>query len=491
MEQPIEILSGKVIDALKNLTSKELTSFSLFVQSPYFNKKENLSKFLNFLLKYHPQFDHKKFTAECAFKHIFSKNIAFNKSKINALKSELNKLLHQFLTIEQIDKEPNTKQFLFLRALNQKRLDKKFISECKESINNISERKEYSNLMYWKYAFEKQDYMFSVNRKGRLTDNVKLLSVADNLDQYYFVEKLRLACSFLNRQYTDKSDARSTFPLLSNIIAQLTPTSQSHLVNFYIFLFQLLKNENKTEQEQIHFQGLINYLHKFGELIDKHELRQIFTVVLNYCSRNSRKGNLSYYQKMFDWYKYLLEKEVLFDENNYFAPHQHYRNIVVTGLLLNKLKWTENFIENYKIHLNKKIRTQIINYCLAELNFYKKNYKVSIKYLNKFNSGSKDNIQFIEHKRLLSKVYFETDDYEVLKSTLKAFDEYLRRKKQDLAPNFLESNKGFIKMLKEIIRLKTDPNRTHCVKKLSDSFEKTPLISDRKWINKTIQDIFK
>jgi len=239
----------------------------------------------------------------------------------------------------------------------------------------------------------------------------------------------------------------------------------------------------------VYYEKLKSNLLNSVDAIGKDEQRQILTAVLNYCNRNHNRGHKQFLKEMFDWYKELLSKEMLI-ENGFFAPYQHFRNMVVVSLLLNELAWTENFIEKYKEYLNPNQKDKIVNYCLAEFNFYKKDYDQTFVHLEKFNQDNKDTIQSIEHKRLLSKTYFETDNMDVLQSTTKAFDEYMRRKKPKVSQQFWQSNKNYIKVLKELTKKVLDPNYRISKKAILEEIATMQFLTERKWLTQTIEQLY-
>ena len=60
--------SGKLIQLLKTLNKKEFKEFQLFVGSEFYNKNQNISKFLENLAIYQGEFDSEKLEKEVFFR---------------------------------------------------------------------------------------------------------------------------------------------------------------------------------------------------------------------------------------------------------------------------------------------------------------------------------------------------------------------------------------------------------------------------------------
>lgn len=77
--------SGKLIQLLKTLNKKEFKEFQLFVGSEFYNKNQNLVKFLEFLSLYQGEFDSEKLERKSSSKnttrakHLKNKNSDISK----------------------------------------------------------------------------------------------------------------------------------------------------------------------------------------------------------------------------------------------------------------------------------------------------------------------------------------------------------------------------------------------------------------------------
>ncbi|MBK7226543.1 MAG: hypothetical protein IPH96_14475 [Saprospiraceae bacterium] len=97
----------------------------------------------------------------------------------------------------------------------------------------------------------------------------------------------------------------------------------------------------------------------------------------------------------------------------------HLKNIVTAGLRLKEFEWTANFINEYSVKINKIYRQNAINYNIATLNFYKKDFK---KVIPQLQTVQYDEAYYgLDSKSQLLISYYELKEFEVLSSFCDSF----------------------------------------------------------------------
>ena len=167
---------------------------------------------------------------------------------------------------------------------------------------------------------------------------------------------------------------------------------------------------------------------------------------INYTIQRINKKESSYLNESFDLYKKSLEKEILY-VNGEITPWT-FKNIVSIGVRQQEFDWTENFINQYGDKINKLYRLNAINYNLANLYFYKKEFNKVIPLLQKVEY---EEIYYsLDAKALTISTYYELDEYMFLGSFFESFKNYLTRNK-----NISQSNKirylNLIKYTKKLV----------------------------------------
>ena len=126
-------------------------------------------------------------------------------------------------------------------------------------------------------------------------------------------------------------------------------------------------------------------------------------------------------------------------------------NIVTLGWFTNDFDWTERFIEEYSIYLNKNIREGTVIYSNGTLHYFKGEYDKTIFLLtqHRFSSYHQVKVRLMTVRAIFEKFASSTTDYEFLISQIESFEKFLNR------DNLQEKRKkDFIRLKKNIISQK-------------------------------------
>ncbi len=470
---------NKFITQLLSLNAKEIKEFVLFVSSPFFNKNKSLISLLTYLIKFFPSFNQKKFTKEHLLKELFG-NQKSGEQKLKNQLSELSKLFEKYLIQIKFQDQKLFNEHLLLNSFLERNLGKMFVQKSKKIEDLIEDlAKEIDpDYYYCRYLIQKDKFLYYVTRKQK-DNNSNLASVLQNLDAYYLIDKLRFCCGALVRQ--NLVNEKIELQLLDELVDYIETQSfqETPLIILWYKLLLLLKDD---EDEALYYDMLEN-LYKYDEGISKDELRQICTGVFNYCNNKLKQGKTSYLANIFNIYKYMLSRNILLA--GAYIPFRHYRNIVVTASRLNEIEWAENFIYEYKDKLEPDQKENITNYCLGELAFAKQNYNETLDYLLKFEFEDFD--QYIQHKVLLTKTYYELDEYESLSALMHSFRTYLSRS-ESLTPFLQKSYKNFITYTNKIYKLKfvkKDEMKNDTLRELDELSQ----ITNKDWLLEKLKEI--
>ncbi len=129
------MIKSKIVDTLITFNQSEFKSFGRFVISPYFNSSKSVIKLYNYLKKFYPDFDNKKFTPENAYNYIFPGN-KLNSGTLRKLFSDLQSQAEEFLSYSNLEsKNQFQKKLALLLSLDEKKLDKQFLLKINELEN--------------------------------------------------------------------------------------------------------------------------------------------------------------------------------------------------------------------------------------------------------------------------------------------------------------------------------------------------------------------
>jgi hypothetical protein len=120
-----------------------------------------------------------------------------------------------------------------------------------------------------------------------------------------------------------------------------------------------------------------------------------------------------------------LTKDIIL-QNNQLSPTT-YRNIVPIALRVSEFTWAENFIHDYAPYVDEKYRNNAVEFSLARLEFYRRNFDKVLRHLHRV---TYDDVWYnLNVKSIMILAYYELDEYDALESLLQSFRMYIKREK--------------------------------------------------------------
>ncbi|MBK9013210.1 MAG: hypothetical protein IPM82_03490 [Saprospiraceae bacterium] len=184
-------------------------------------------------------------------------------------------------------------------------------------------------------------------------------------------------------------------------------------IQIYRQIFLMLHN---TEEPR-HFEEAKRLLTTHGHRFEAHELKQLYTLLLNYCTRRINRFNDEiFWHEYLEINKLLLENGLIF-ENGYLPPWR-YTNLVTVGLRTGQTDWTHGFIHRYRGKLLPAYSENLFRYNLAQFHFHQQDFDNAQREL--VHVEFTDVLLNLGVRSLLIKIYFETGQDEILYSYLEA-----------------------------------------------------------------------
>jgi len=254
---------------------------------------------------------------------------------------------------------------------------------------------------------------------------------------------------------------------------------------YYQILLTLTESKNEN-----HYRKLKLLLSKHQNKFPKQGMRDMYGFAQNYCIRQLNSGKPKYLKELFDWYKLLLKREIIFEGKQ--LSQFDFKNIVTVGLRMEEFAWTKKFIEQYKHHISKEFQENSIAYNLSHFYFAKQEYKKAKKLL--LSVRFTDMYYQLDAKSMLLKTYYELNEINPLNSLLDAFRVNLRRSKKISEYQRLTylNLLGFVKKLIRINASPPTPLQKRGEKKklneLKKEISKTTEVADKKWLLKKVEE---
>ncbi len=405
---------------LAKLESKKLARFEKYVQSPYFNQREDIEKLISYYKKEIKK-SNAKLKNEDISKAVYG-NPKVKEQDLRLLISRTMTLFKDFLVIEQASKNGKRKESVLADEFFKLGFENLFVKTFAKSKQDLEAAKE-RDLGYFKNLYDLELQYYNYISEQVRNEAYNLQETTDSLDVYYFASKLMHACLILGHQavYKNNYNIDSINHLIDYLDDKVDLVERHPILAIYYYCYKAMtSSEHEKSYAKFKF-----FKDSHEKVIRKAEIRGIYILAINYCIRRINSGDKVFYDELFDLYKKGIENHFLITNN--ILSQYTYKNVVSLGLVLKEYQWVESFIYDYQDNLDFKYRSSYFTYNLAKLKQEQKKYGEAMSLLVHFNPD--DTLMALASKKELIKMYFELREYTSLESLLQSMDKYLDRKK--------------------------------------------------------------
>src|SRR5205085_12082022 len=160
-------------------------------------------------------------------------------------------------------------------------------------------------------------------------------------------------------------------------------------------------------------------------------------------------------------------------------------NAIRNAYHIKELEWSEKFIVDYKHMLKPDIAEEIVDYSHAMVEFGRKNYEKSLKYLSKINI-ERSNMK-IDVKNLLIIIYYELNYTEELISLIDTYKHFLHRD-SNMSEQSKNTNTLFVNLVSDIVKVKLNGKNDQALK-LKMEIEKSPYSNFKDWLLEKVNEL--
>ena len=461
---------SKLLDVLRRLSGVQLNRFKAFLASPYFNKNTDNSLFFQYLLPHAPAFESPQLDRERVLKKLkLSKTL--NEKTLAYQMSELLRLLELFLQIDQFLAHPVQPALALVEVYGNLDLSKHYSASLRKTRKAIS-GEPYRDIDHLRHLHQLARLEDRHAQQHRRTYRPELQAAADALDRTYITEKLRYCLEMTNSAQV--LDIHYDLHLGEAMIrwARERNFDDTPIIQLYLQALMMMQSPEELD----HFENFKTTLAAQEALLPPAELKNLYTYLLNYCTRRiNYQGDKSFYYQLLDINRSLLEKGLLL-ENGELAPWR-YSNIATSGLRTGQLDWTLQFLKDNKHLLPEAFRENIYHYNLGNYLYHKKDYDQAQRTLQQVEL--KDLLLAIGTKNLLVKIYYETEQTELLLYFLEAYRIYIYR--QSKAKAHLKKQVGnFIDLTRKLAKLENFEKEN--LRTLKEELPAPGEVHEREWL---------
>ncbi len=411
---------------METLSPVELNRLSRYLESPYFNRNEKLLKIYYAIELDTRSGDSKVLTKASIWETIYP-NEPYQDEKFRKHCSQLMDLTEAWLAQEIFEENSLHKAKYLLEAVHEKQLERLYSSAVNSARTNIA-RQVLKPATFYYYIYELESLLYKLERieEKRIgkknIDKINLTTIVNNLDYFYIAEKLKYYCTLLS--WSKIITIKDTSLFIEDIIriAQKDELKSIPPIAVYLRVYFTLTDSAKED----HYYELKKLIYQYIHIFPREEAKNIYDAAINYSIQKINNKETKFITELYELYKSALENEILLVNNE--MSQWTFKNIVSNALMLKEYEWTEDFIKNYSVKLNEKVRNNAVTFNLASMFFSKGNFKEVLKALQEVQY---DEIFYsINSRSYMIRAYYELDEMNALSSFLESFNIYLNRNKE-------------------------------------------------------------
>lgn len=466
--------NSKLLDLLRILDNKEILLLKSYIQSSHGHKDDATLKLFTHLVKigfYHPS----KLEKTYIFRHLFSKE-PFNDAKLRHVMSYLFEQVEGFLISQTIANKRILADSTILgvykerNAIRQFSLREKRIKQSKKKNIKLNSQVLLSN-----YLVSQEKQAFYATKERSNTQYINTLQ--EDLDIFYFTEKLKTACSALNLQKVLNKAIDEFF--LNPVLRHLEVSKyykKNLLLELYYRGYQLLSAPTNNN-----FNLLLNFIKNNLNNIEAAELKGAFNIALNYSIGQINQGKEQGLKSIFDLYSFGVESSLLLDQKN--LTYVSYSNYVTVGLRLKKYNQVLRFIEDQKQFLKREQREDYYIFNISKYYFALENYErvTTLYYQHKV----KEDLLDIQSRFVQIKSFYELSAYELCQSLNDNLRQLIHRKR--LLKHQKENYKNNALCIKQLLNI--NPYDKKRIKKFEEKIKTIHPMTEKQWILEKIREL--
>jgi hypothetical protein len=483
----------KVYGLLRLLSREEQDLFQAYLGSALFEQGEVMQRFF---ACWQSQFLLGKPSAQDPTVEQMLEGSGLVPSRFDKYCSALHKRLHDFLAWRAYMQDELPQLQLGLKALAGRQAPHKetealrsrmaaLIQEMPQSAEKLRLEMDF----HWKDA---EDRVHARETERVWQENFHHLHLAT--ERYFVLQKLKLECAAANIRliFNQPIEPQGSVYLL-NLPKMGWEEAVAHLdalaLSYWIIL-QLYRSEDGNEE----FLQLFGHLQAHASGFDDHELRDLYTYLLNFCLRRGNRGELQFQRHSAAIYREVLGNGVILNQGKLAANVM--KNIVVIHCVIGELDWVELFLQEYKDRLEGEPDPNIIKYNHAVLAFYRKERRAIDLFKEVISQLKGDIFYELDSRTYLLKAFYEhlADlSAEELDEMYKIFDSFriFLDRNQMISSQHKQRYRSFLLELRRFLKmLEAAPHPSDEVRltQMHQKIQATALLANKSWLLEKISE---
>lgn len=405
-------------EALSVLSPAEIREFGKFVRSPFFNTRQPLVDLFDALTAKQPATPKIKNIATSIVPDETLPLLPQLGVEARLANSALLALLEKYWMYREKFEDTERAKIRLAGLYRKRNLPKHFLITLREA-RQSRERRPWRHADYYHdlNLIEWEQYQYDTT--ARRTESLNLQATSDMMDTAFIARKLRLACLARSHQAVFRTDYQ--MGLLEAVLQHVETSGlvQIPAIGLYFHCYHFLNDAQATA----HFEAFKAMLFEHAGVFPPEELRTLYLLAINFGIKKINESSEGWLRATLELYQSALQHGLLLE--NQRLSRFAFNNIVAIALRVGEVDWAEKFILDYKPSLERQWREVTSSLNLARVAYARKDFPAALSHLQR--SDYKDLLNNLIAKTLQLKIYYETDEYDLLDSHLTSMSNFIRR----------------------------------------------------------------
>lgn len=462
---PAKMEKSKLAQLLLSFSREELRELAKFAATPFFNPRPEAAALLRLLSK--TVLAGKALLGkEQVFRQLFDKE-KFDDHRVRMAMTALLQTTEKYLAVRDFLRDKPAYHLRLSKVLRSRNLPA-HANAAWQNGRDALERRDWRNAEFHHdlYKFEEEKYRATLDSGQAGEANLQLLS--DQLDAAVLSRKLRQGCFLLAHQV--RYNAECDFGSLHEMLPQAVKHLHLPAISLYYHCYLALTGTAESQ----HFQTFKKELLEHDALFPADELRDLYILAINFCTRRYNEGDSSFLRDQFDLYKIGFAQNYFLSEG--VLSRFTYMNAATIGLVLREFAWVENLIKNHRQHLEPAHRDSLFSFNMARLEYQKGNFGEALQLLQR--AEYKETMLALAAKTIQLKIYYETEEHDLLESHLQAIAAFIRRKK--IMGYHRENYLSLLHFVRKLLEL--NPLDKKSKQTFRDAVESAKPLAEKEWL---------
>jgi hypothetical protein len=480
------MLSKKIFEVLQNLEKNQHKKLRWFLLSPYYNRgaqSEAILRLYDECIAYkldenHPMLQKSEVFARFYPGQPFREN---EKSPLDALSSDLFKLIRKFIAISMVEDEnwDVREDWAMTSFYRRNGLDDRF-KQSIQSFRKTIENLELRDHSYFAAQYQVENELVQFQGLNHTSeDDANLLKVNQCLDIEYLIRKLDFVCALeFQAKFTDLSPQNSKITHFVQNEITTDDYPDVPVIGLYLATLQIIRNPGEEALFDT-FEGIYEKVHQ--QLTLERQI-SISTYYRFFWTRKYLKsGTLEIVNKLFNIYKNHYEKGYFYIDGKITAPAL--RNLLNFSLKNHHSAWAKEVLDAHTPEqiTGTKFPVEMHSLNYAEYYFYQKEFDRALEHLvyRNFENPTYSILADV----LMIKVFYETQN-ELLEYRVNAMRQKVVR--AAFTAEVKSRYHNFVNKMEKLIKYGWEKGNPKIARLLEET-QTIPNIIEREWLLEKMQ----